>query len=396
MKTKKLIPVVLFVLVSTFVLNAETVGIKNPTQHEGEKTKSFNVNKGGKLDININPGEIKISTWDKDEVFVKVKGLEEDELESVEMKLKGNTVYVTYDPQWGWGGDAEFSFTVPLQFNVDAKTSGGDIKIVSNISGDVDASSMGGDIKAMDINGKARLSTQGGDIKAGNITGSLTANTMGGDIKIGDIKGEFAKVNTMGGEIKIGKVSSELGATTYGGDIIIKGVGGNADLETMGGDIEVYDVSSKVKMDTKGGNLLVKNSSGSIQAVTYAGEIELYGITGSVDAKTMSGNIMAEINPSSGTKSSLFSQNGNIDLYMLGTVKTEVEAEIKTWGNWKYRNDDFKIESDFDSEKSNDNEDKKGIYKSYSINGGGSKINLKTANGSINIIKGKIKTTGEE
>jgi hypothetical protein len=42
----------------------------------------------------------------------------------------------------------------------------------------------------------------------------------------------------MGGEIKIGKVSSELGATTYGGDIIIKGVGGNADLETMGGDLK--------------------------------------------------------------------------------------------------------------------------------------------------------------
>jgi hypothetical protein len=41
------------------------------------------------------------------------------------------------------------------------------------------------------------------------------------------------------------------------------------------------------------------------------------------------------------------------------------------------------------------NEDKKGIYKSYSINGGGSKINLKTANGSISIIKGKIRTTGK-
>lgn len=396
MKTKKLIPVILFVLVSAVVLSAETVGIINLAQHEGEKTKSFNVAKGGKLNININPGEIKISTWDKEEVLVKVEGLEEDELESVEMKLKGNTVYVTYNPQWGWGGDAEFSFTVPSQFNVDAKTSGGDIKINSNISGDVDVSSMGGDIKAIDINGKARLSTQGGDIKAGNITGSLAANTMGGDIKIGDIKGESAKVNTMGGEIKIGKVSSELGATTYGGDIIIKGVGGNADLETMGGNIEVYDVKSKVKMDTKGGNLLVKNSSGSIQAVTYAGEIELYGISGGVDVKTMSGNIMAEINPSAGTKSSLFSQNGNIDLYMPSAAKTEVDAEIKTWGNWKYRNDDFKIESDFDSDKSITNEDKKGISKSYLINGGGSKINLKTTNGSISIIKGKIRTTGEE
>ena len=97
---------------------------------------SFTVNKGGKLYINVNPGEIKISAWDKNEVVVKVSGLEEDEMENVEMSFRNNTVTVKYNPEWGWGEDAEFKITIPSQFNIEAKTSGGDVKIDADIIGD--------------------------------------------------------------------------------------------------------------------------------------------------------------------------------------------------------------------------------------------------------------------
>jgi len=388
MKTRRLASVIFTILLTALMAKAEIITIQPSPESEQKSTKSFNVSKGGKLYINVNPGQIKISAWDKNEVVVKVRGLEEDELENVEMNLRGNTVTVKYNPEWGWGEDAEFMVTVPSQFNIEAKTSGGDVDINSNILGDVEVSTMGGEVSVKDVKGKAKLSTQGGDVKVGNVNGSLSLNTMGGEIKVGDINGVYAKVNTMGGDIKIGKVSSGIDAVTYGGDIGISGIGGDAELETMGGNIYVYDVKGKVKMETKGGNLRVINGSGSIKAVTYAGEIELHGISGSVDAKTMAGNITAEINPAAGSKSQLYTQNGEIELVLPANAKADVTAEIRTWGNWKYMKDTYDIDSDFQPKEYSDGKKENKIRGVYSINGGGGKIELKATNGSINIKKG--------
>lgn len=387
MKTRRLTTVLLLVLFSALLINTNAESKKYFSNSEQERTKTFNVSSGGKLYINVNPGSIKISAWDKNEVVVKVRGLENDELDNVEMELKGNAVSVVYNPEWGWGDDAEFVITIPTQFNIEAKTSGGDVGINSNISGNVDISTMGGDISTRDVKGKAKLSTQGGDVKVGNIAGGLTLNTMGGDIRVGDVKGEFAKVSTMGGDIIIGKVASGIGATTYGGDISVSGIGGNADLQTMGGNIQINDVNGKVQLDTKGGNISVKNANGSVKAVTYAGEIELIGITGSVEAKTMSGNITAEINPTAGSQSRLFSQNGEVELTVPTNAKADIEAEIKSWGNIKYIKDTYSISSDFPEKESGDYNSKRSINRSYSLNGGGSKISITTTNGNIRINK---------
>lgn len=369
--------------------NAENIKIHLSSDSEQGGTKSFNVNKGGKLYINVNPGNIKISTWDRNVVTIKVRGLEEEELENVEMELSGNTVIVKYNPEWGWGEDAEFIASMPVQFNVEAKTSGGEVDINSGVTGDVDISTMGGDVSVKNIKGKAKLNTQGGDVKVGNIDGNLSLQTMGGDIKVGDISGEYAKLTTMGGDITVGKVSSGIEAVTYGGDVRISGIGGKAEIETMGGNIELQNVKGKVLMDTKGGNLSVRNATGSIKATTYAGEIYLQGISGSVEAKTMSGNISAEINPAAGTKSQLYTQNGEIELTIPSGAKADIIAEIRAWGNWKYMKDAYEIDSDFQPKENSDDEKDKKIRKVYSINGGGGRIDLKSTNGGINIYDGR-------
>jgi len=183
MKTWRLTSAVIFMLITVFTAKAGIISTQSSYDSEQERTKSFNVSKGGKLYINVNPGQIKISAWDKNEVVVKVRGLEEDELENVSMTMSGNTVTVKYNPEWGWGEDAGFIVTVPSQFNIEAKTSGGDVDINSDISGDVEVSTMGGEISVKYIKGKTKLSTQGGDVKVGNVYGSLSLNTMGGEYK---------------------------------------------------------------------------------------------------------------------------------------------------------------------------------------------------------------------
>jgi len=388
MKTKTLFT---FVLISFFFatinLHAEILNKVSSLGLEQERTKSFNVSKGGKLVVNVNPGEIKINTWEKNEVVVKIRGLEEDELNNVTMNQSGNTVSIRYKPDWGWGNDAEFIFSIPSQYNIEVKTSGGDISINSDITGEVDLNTMGGEIVAKNIKGNSKLNTQGGDILLGNIDGNLNVNTMGGDIKIGDVKGESTRLNTMGGDIRIGVAKSELKATTFGGNIEINGVGGNADVNTMGGNIQVQNVEGNVKLDTKGGNVRARNVKGSVSAVTFAGQIDLTNITGSVDAKTMSGSITVDINPAQNTKSRITTQNGEIEIILPSTAKAEIEAEIRTWGNWGIVRDSYNIKSDFKANDSSDSENDKRVKKLYIINGGGGKIEAKATNGNISIRK---------
>lgn len=367
------------------VIKADAISLNNISDYEQERTKSFNVNKGGKLYVNVRPGNVKIHTWRKNEALLKLRGIDDKELNNVEATLSRNTLIVEYHPGWSWDDAAEFLITIPSQFSIEIKTSGGNVEINSDIEGDVEINSMGGNINTMNINGNVKLSTLGGNIKVGNVNGGLFINTMGGNIDVGKIKGENAKVNTMSGDITIDNISSSnVQVMTYGGIISINEINGNASVETMGGNIEILNLKGKLKMETKGGSLKIKKGNGSLSAITYGGDIELLNIYGDVNAKTLSGNINAEINPALNTTSRFYTQNGEVEITLPSWARTDIEAEIKAWGNKKFVKDFYKIQSDFPVKEFFNDNTIKGIY---SINGGGSKIYISTKNGNIKISK---------
>ncbi len=380
MKTRNFLTV-LFVLLFTAVY---TSGIGINLQ---DFTKSFKVNKGGKMIIDINPGSISLSTWDKNEVFVKVKNVESDEVKNVEVYLEGNNVVVKYSSEWGWGEEIELEASIPSQFSLDAKTTGGDILLRSNIVGNVEFLTMGGDISTKNIKGKVKINTQGGDLSVGNIEGGLLLSTMGGDITIGEVIGETAKVNTMGGDIRVSKALSGIEAVTYGGDIEAKNLGSDSQLKTMGGSVEIENFNGRVAMQTFGGNLLVKSGSGFVDATTQAGDIILNNLTGNANARSTSGNVTVNINPSAGSSSNIQVNNGRIEINLLPNAKATVEAEIRIRGNWKYMKDDFKIQSEFEAKSYTTDDKERRIRATYEINGGGGKIYASSNNENITIKK---------
>lgn len=380
MKTRNFLTV-LFVLLCSAVY---TSGIGNDLQ---DFTKSFKVNKGGKMIIDINPGSISLTTWDKNEVYVKVKNVESNEVKNVEVFQEGNNVVVKYSSEWGWGEEIELEASIPLQFNIDAKTTGGDILVKGNVIGNVELITMGGDISTKNVKGKVKINTQGGDLSVGNIEGGLLLSTMGGDITIGEVIGETAKVNTMGGDIRVSKALSGIEAVTYGGDIDVKNLGGDSQLKTMGGSVEIENFNGRVAMQTFGGNLVVKSGSGFVDASTNAGDIILQNISGNVNARSTSGNVSISINPSAGSSSNIQVNNGRIEINLLPNAKATVEAEIRVRGNWKYMKNDFKIQSEFEAKSYTTDDKERKIRALYDINGGGGKIYASSNNENIIIKK---------
>lgn len=348
--------------------------------------KTFKVSKGGLLKISLSTGEIRINTWDKNEVSVKMEDIDDmDEMSAHQVKIKqsGNTIIVENRGGGGWPNSNDVSVTVPTEFNIDAQTRQGDVDLRSFIKGNVSLNSGGGDITVKDINGKVYLKTFGGDVTTGEITGDCSISTNGGDLSAGNIEGN-ADFYTMGGSIDLKNVSKDLKASTNGGEIYAGNVGGTVHASTMGGEIILKKVTRGVDVKTNGGNLKLAGSGGPVNAKTLGGNIDLYNVAGPVDASTNAGNINVELKSTGNSSSSISTMAGDIMLYIDPSEKVTIDAYAREGG---YDSGDKAIYSEFPSKEYRTGKYSGRAEATYILNDGGNKITLKTHNGKIYIKK---------
>ena len=355
---------------------------------QSRKEQSFSVGKGSSLDVSVTGCSILIKTSDKNEINVIAEGIHEEDMEFLKMTQSGDEVRVTYRPKWGNDNDGRFIITVPTQTKLELRTSGGDIELQGNLTGDAVGSTAGGDITIEKVKRMVRMSTSGGDIRTGDIDGKADLRTSGGNIILAIVNGE-ATISTSGGDIRIEKVAKKLDARTSGGDIEVGDIGGDASLSTAGGDVRVGKVSGSAYLRTAGGDLKLKGASGSVEAKTAGGDIDLKNISGSIEASTAGGNVNAELNPSGKGESKLKTAGGDIKLTIPENAKATIEATIRLrengdWGG-SSRKSKYEIRSDFTAANYDKHDDE--IHAVYTINGGGETITLETVNGYIDIKK---------
>ncbi len=356
--------------------------------NEGDsRSKSFNVGKGGTLEVSVDGGDIAVNVWDKNEVYVKASGIDEDDIDHLKMSQSGNDVRVEFRNRWGSSSHMRFEITVPSQDNASLHTAGGDIEVRGTMNGTIKGSTSGGDVVLGNVlGGKVDLSTSGGDMRTGDIQADVTLRTSGGNINLGAVGGEV-NVSTSGGDITVKSVGKSLKASTSGGDIEIGDVGGEAKVSTSGGEIKVRKVSGSATMSTAGGNIELASASGYVKANTAGGNIDLRNISGSIEASTAGGDVDAELRPSGKGKSKLSSAGGEITLAVPEDAKATIEATIRVEGRWSSRKGEYKVRSEFKSDTYEQDQDEREIRATYKLNGGGDVIELKTVNSDINIRK---------
>jgi len=368
------------------VLSAGALSAGRQHGRDRAQTKSFKVAKGGLLKVNVDGGDIRIVPWEKDEVVVKIRGADGEDLDRLEMTSKDNTVYVENYSNHGWSGDTRFEISIPSQFDVDLKTSAGDLGIQGRLTGKVRGSTSAGDIRIGDINGTVDVTTSGGDVRAGDVQNDLTLNTAGGDVVVGLISGK-ADISTSGGNITVKDVKKTLWAKTAGGDIFVGDVGGEATLNTSGGNVVVGKVSGSAKLTTAGGDVELQGASGTVKAKTAGGNLRLYEITGSIDGKTAGGDIEAELTPTGNGSSRLATASGTIRLYVPENAKATITAVIRVDDASEEAEESYRVRSSFKSEKYEYDEKEGEIRATYVLNGGGENISIETSNADIEIRK---------
>ncbi|MBI1933273.1 MAG: hypothetical protein HYS24_12120 [Ignavibacteriales bacterium] len=361
-------------------------GITVIAQTKENLVKTFPASNGENLDLNINPGNIDIKTWDKNEVKIEVVSQKKYEIENIISEKKGNTIKFYLELDEGWNNNITVKVNAPAKFNYKLQTTGGNINLTNSIFGKLNAETEGGNVNFDDINGNVIVNTSGGNINGENVDGDVKLHTNGGNISLGNVKKGKSEIETNGGNINIGDVASDLKAITNGGNINVGNVGGSADLLTYGGHISIQKVSGSAKMETYGGHLNLQGATGKVIAKTMGGHINLENISGSIEASTEGGHVNAELDPNANSNSFLSTSGGNMLLSIPASAKTVIDVFIETD---EFEKDEIEniLVSDFPAAKINADGEEGTINATYNINGGGSKITLKCSGGSVQIKK---------
>lgn len=289
----------------------------------------------------------------------------------------------------------QFVITVPMTFNLDINTGGGDIDI-ADVTGRVTLVTQGGNIRTGRIGGlgkpafgdqpAAKIETQGGHITLLDVAGDVDAYTAGGHIQAGIIYGN-AKLRTGGGHVRASQIRGTARLETDGGNIAVGEAGGFVAVRTGGGQIDFGEVHGSVRAQTAGGGIRVMYVAGPMEVESSGGSICLTRVANTVRAETGEGTITAWITPDSRDShkpvrlpgpSQLSSRNGDIVVFLPRDLALTVDATVENGGP-------SRIEADPSLPLNIQAHTVGPCHAVGNLNGGGAVLKLQTAAGKIRL-----------
>jgi DUF4097 and DUF4098 domain-containing protein YvlB len=266
---------------------------------EENLSRQIDVTPGGKLIVDVDFGTIQVGAGADGKIALEAHrkvelGDETKEKEylaaaPIAVTKEGNVVTVRARRNeswfnWNFGHsrmDASYILQVPKKFDLDLRTSGGDIG-------------------AVDISGDLKAHTSGGKLEFADLEGALTATTSGGSIRVEGCRCP-TEIKTSGGDIFVVDGAGVLHAQTSGGRIEVHNLSGDADLETSGGNLVLEKIRGKLIGKTSGGSIhtsIPGEVDGDVQLRTSAGNIELAvpeNAALDIDARTSVGDVISEL-----------------------------------------------------------------------------------------------------
>ncbi|HKU15408.1 MAG TPA: DUF4097 family beta strand repeat-containing protein [Steroidobacteraceae bacterium] len=280
------------------------------TVHAEEKRldRTFTVAPGGRLTIDADSSDLRVEGTAGNQVVVHIlmKGSErwlERVTLSAEQSSNDVAIVAKETSKWsdlfggGWNREGKVEVQVPRSYNIDIRTSGGDI-VVGPLQGDARAKTSGGDIRVADLQGPVDMQTSGGDVRVEQIQGTTRLSTSGGDVEVTHLTGDL-DAKTAGGYIHLDDISGQVVARTSSGNVIANGIRGDSDLKTSGGDIRA-SVDGKIAAHTSGGDVTAElvGANRGISVSSSGGDLTVrvpQGTAGELDAATSGGSVRTEL-----------------------------------------------------------------------------------------------------
>jgi hypothetical protein len=218
-------------------------------------------------------------------------------------------------------------------------------------------------------------------IERGDVQGDFLSTSAGGDYKVGNISGKV-QIFTQWGEIKVASSGGSADLKTFGGNVAIGEVGGTLAIKTMAGSIEAGKIGGSATADTSGGDIRLGLTGGSVLARTLGGDVVLEGVGGNVEVETGGGDVWVRcVEPRPRRLVSIRNSGGDVEL----TLPADFRADLELVVLGAFDPDERRIRSDFPGLEVT----RRGTLQRAvgAINGGGTKVTIQTASGSIRLKK---------
>ena len=259
----------------------------------------FAVQPGGAVVVDIEFGNVSISTNNSSEVVVDVyrkigrkKKADEEAFfreHPVLFTQDGNTATIrsrtktrnSFSSSGRIQNEARYTITVPARSNARLDTGGGNMTVTG-------------------LTGEVRAKTGGGGMEFAGITGPVDGETGGGSVSARACAGKLT-LRSGGGGMDIANSSGSLDANCGGGSISVRAFQGPAKIHTGGGGLTVDQVTGTVDGSTGGGSIstvLPSEITDPVTLSTGGGGITLSAIAGAaftVDARTGGGSVSTDL-----------------------------------------------------------------------------------------------------
>ncbi|MEO7725501.1 MAG: DUF4097 family beta strand repeat-containing protein [Chthoniobacterales bacterium] len=291
---KNLLTISALVLVSA--LNARAATEENI--HETRPAKP-----GGKLVVEVDFGSIEVTPGDNDKVVIDAhrkieassKEKEKEYFAAVPITIttEGESVIVRAIRKHDSLGKQLWNL-------LGSTNTEGRYKIRVPASFSTNLETAGGGISARDLTGNLKADTSGGDLTFAQIRGDIHADSSGGDITARDCDG-VVTVDTSGGKIEIAGGRGKLSAETSGGNVTVLNRVGDTRVESSGGKLRLGHISGKLNAETSGGSvsaILPSPVAGDIRLETSGGSITVLAPPNAaltIDAETSAGSVRSDL-----------------------------------------------------------------------------------------------------
>ena len=253
-----------FVLLGTFA-GAPAVFAAHEVREEFRQT--YPLDKQGKVRVENVNGDVRIVTWDREEIKVAAikRAKKQEHLDEVKIEVDAKADLIRIKTKYPDSKSrrnkdnsvsVEYLLTVPKQSRLDRiNTVNGNVEI-EMASGDVEASSVNGNVTAAALAGQVELSTVNGSVKAtfAELKKSVSLKSVNGSVTVALPSEANAKVSA---HTVTGGISSDFGLQTkkhfpIGQNLDGKiGEGGPAiDMSTVNGGIRI-DRSKAVALESR-------------------------------------------------------------------------------------------------------------------------------------------------
>lgn len=214
------------------------IGLAAITMPVQDSDTVVSVSRGTRLEVRNRSGEIRVRSWERDEVRIAARHSRGDRISIDE---SGALLEVRSESRRGPPKTVDYDVTVPRWMDLDLSGTFTDVT-VEGVDGEVFARTVHGDITLSGGSGEIEIETTQGEVVVTGAEGRIFVSSTNGDVRITDAVGDV-RAETINGEVTLERVDAEtVEAITVNGDVWFDGVireRGRYHLNTHNGDVTI-------------------------------------------------------------------------------------------------------------------------------------------------------------